>query len=228
MNEKKLKLTDKLLREIISRAINEIMIDEADYPENFNMETFKSLNSFKDREQYLNNTLRRIASGTGRIVYQIDPKTVIKLAKNNKGVAQNETESEIGSESYFSHIVANVLDSHPKYLWLESQLAQKLTPNKFKAIAGYSIDDLGKWLKNFELENKGRKPIFTQDKSIVDLISNSELANHIFELMQNYDLPAGDLARISSYGEINGEIVITDYGLNGSTYKDFYAEGDDK
>lgn len=49
----------------------EELMDE-DYPSSFDMEHFKSLTSFNKRIQYCKENLKRISSGSGRIVYMID------------------------------------------------------------------------------------------------------------------------------------------------------------
>ena len=68
-----------------------------DYPSSWNIEEFKSLRSFAERKRYCDANLQKIASGSGRIVYKVDNQKVLKLAKNKKGVAQNEIESELGT-----------------------------------------------------------------------------------------------------------------------------------
>ena len=89
---------------------------EEDYPVSFDMEHFKTINSFNDRVQYCEEHLQRISSGSGRIAYKIDEEKVLKLAKNKKGVAQNEAEIE-GQDGYVT-IFAKTFEYHPNYLWL--------------------------------------------------------------------------------------------------------------
>ena len=78
------------LRKYIRKVLKE-SIEEA-YPESFNMETFKSLRNHAERNRYAAEHLQKIAAGSSRIVYKIDDEKVLKLAKNDKGIAQNETE----------------------------------------------------------------------------------------------------------------------------------------
>ena len=67
------------------------MINEK-YPNGWDLNTFKKLNTFKSRIEYCDKYLQKINSGSGRIVYKIDNDKVLKLAKNIKGIAQNSTE----------------------------------------------------------------------------------------------------------------------------------------
>ena len=68
------------------------IIDEMAYPVSFNMAEFKMLTTFVERIRYCQTRLQRISSGSARIVYKIDNEKVLKLAKNRKGIAQNEAE----------------------------------------------------------------------------------------------------------------------------------------
>ena len=86
------------------------MLDE-EYPQSFNMEEFKTLKSFNARINYCQENLKRISSGSSRIVYMIDDEKVLKLAKNNKGIAQNEVEISYGGDYTLDRIVAEVYES---------------------------------------------------------------------------------------------------------------------
>ena len=66
-----------------------------EFKQNF-LPEFLKIKSFAGKMKFANQYLTRIGSGSGRIVYDIDGKKVLKLAKNPKGVAQNEMESNIG------------------------------------------------------------------------------------------------------------------------------------
>ena len=76
------------------------LMQEMSYPTTFNMDEFKSLTSFQKRIEYCKQRLRRLGAGTSRIVYEIDEEKVLKLAKNGKGVAQNQEEIKLGADYY--------------------------------------------------------------------------------------------------------------------------------
>lgn len=109
-----------LLKEELTYSLIESLIDE-DYPSNFNSEEFKKLKSFNQRVNYCNNNLTRISSGSSRIVYKIDEEKVLKLAKNKKGLAQNEIEISYGNYYDLNDIVAKVFDSDSNNLWVEME-----------------------------------------------------------------------------------------------------------
>lgn len=202
---------------------NEHIVDEATYPSHFDMDQFKTLNTFKDRIDYCTKFLGKpLGSGSARTVFAIDNETVLKLAKNSKGIAQNEVEINASSLNY--DVVAKVIDYEPRYLWLETQRAEKITPNQFKQILGFSVDDFGMFIRNYEVENKGKRPIFTLNKNVSDFMWNNEWCDSVRSLMDDSNMSAADLGRISSYGKIGNEVVIVDYGIDDDLLNTFYRK----
>jgi len=214
------------LTELISREI--WSLDEAAIG-NFNTDQFKQLRSFAARKRYAEEHLPRIASGSARIVYEFGDDKVLKLAKNPKGFSQNELEIELGYNDYYAaDFVTQVFDfdQNDDAQWLIAERGKKLTPNRFTQITGVNIRDLERFLRNFELQNRGQRKLFSQDKELEQELWENEFSSGIVTFMQNYDMSAGDLGRISSYGEVirNGQpdVVLTDYGLNENIWSSHY------
>jgi len=203
-------------------------LNEAVYPENFNMDYFKSLNSFNKRIQYCEAYLQRISSGSARIAYKIDDNTVLKLAKNSKGVAQNEVE---GQRDYYRDNIgcfAEVYDVDKNYLWLEMQLARKAKPSDFKRLTGYDFQTVCYWIDYCKPDRYCPNPMkrFFTSEEFHDNWDDYGLLSLLQEYIGNYDVPIGDLKRISSWGVVNGEdgeqLVLIDYGLDECVYNNFY------
>jgi hypothetical protein len=199
--------------------INEIEIDEAIYPSHFDMGKFKSLKTFKERVEYCNQNLKKLGSGSARIVYLIDNVTVLKLAKNQKGLAQNEVESDYSE--HLGSTVAKVLDREQNYLWIESEFAKKVSPSRFTQLTGFNINDVNAFIKNYENQYKGKRPIFSMDSRVESVMWEDEFISGLRDIVDN-GLSAGDLGRITSYGELNNEIKVIDYGLNDDVYDSYY------
>lgn len=206
---------------IIIKEEFEQFLDE-EYPSSFNMDYFKSLNSFNKRILYCEEHLRRISSGSSRIVYQIDDEKVLKLSKNQKGIAQNEVEISFSEDSYINYLFAKVHDYHDDYLWLEMELCKKITFGRFEQLTGVKFRDF-KDIINYEASlNNGRfkrsKPELSYD------YWENEFVVGIIDYFKNYNIPHGDLIRISSYGENkNGEVVLVDFGLDQDTFDTHYS-----
>lgn len=206
-------------------SILETMLGE-EYPTNFNIEHFKTLRTFKDRVRYCEENLQRISSGSSRIVYKIDNEKVLKLAKNEKGIAQDLVEIQWGNDYYFQSVLAHTFDSHHDGLWVEMELARKVGKNDFIKYFGFSVDELGRYLRNWEQVNKGQRPLFNMDPALKEKISLNENVSEIVDFMNAADAPAGDLGRLSSYGMVNRDghptIVLIDFGLTSDVYTSYY------
>jgi hypothetical protein len=216
-----MKITRKIIENIILEVIEDVM-DEANYPSSFNMEEFKTLKSFSARLRYCKEHLQPIASGSGRYVFGIDANTVLKLAKNNKGVAQNEAEYDYANDSYIS-IIAEVFECDDDYLWIEMERMNKCTPNKFKAITGFTFYDFTMAINYYYDKFLANKTRGFREPDNYDEISDSELFDEIIDLISNFDMAHGDLFRLSSWGITNdGRLKIVDAGLNEDVYNQFY------
>ena len=199
-----------------------------EFKENF-LPEFMNIRSFAGRIKYANEHLSRIGSGTGRIVYDIDGERVLKLAKNTKGVAQNETEANIGYYRDTNHIVTEVFDSAEDDTWLIAEEAKKVTEKRIKELTGIpSLYKLNTFLTIVERDNKpGDDPFSNQltdeEKSF---FWENEFATDLADLVVGYNQSIGDMGRPSSYGEVlrDGQptIVLTDYGLNDEVYNTHY------
>jgi tRNA nucleotidyltransferase/poly(A) polymerase len=194
---------------------------------------FLKIRSFASKVKYANQYLTRIGSGTGRIVYDIDGQKVLKLAKNPKGIAQNETEAGAGYYRDTHNIVAIVYESADDDSWLIAEEAKKVNENRIKQITGIpSLNELSMYVKNFNSSNHGRGNIFHQDPEIIEQLNENEFAQELTEFIANYGQQPGDYGRPSTFGEVlrDGQptIVLTDYGLNDEVYNTHYAPKKEK
>jgi hypothetical protein len=206
------------LKKLYEEILNEPLAEE--YPLSFSMKDFKTLNSFNKRIKYCQQHLTRISSGSSRIVYKIDDEKVLKLARNKKGLAQNEVEITQGNEGYLEDVVANVFDAHPDDLWVEMELARKLKTADFRRITGFHWKDFVAAVHNYgnQSGNNGRNTFdMGVDANIVEAMWEDEFVYGIFTYIGNYGIPSGDLEKMNSYGVVtrNGSdhIVIIDFGF---------------
>ena len=206
---------------------NEIPLEE-EYPLTWNFEEFKKLTNFSQRINYCEQHLKRISSGSGRIAYKIDEEKVLKLAKNKKGVAQNEVEIEQSMDNGLRHILANVFEYEKTHsLWVEMELARKLSVGDFKRLVGFNFKDYAEFIHNHGVDvNGGRGFKYSIDKELANAMWENEFIYDMAQYVGNYGIPTGDLERINTYGIVKrgGEdtIVIIDYGLTEDVYDTHY------
>lgn len=218
---------------IVTEAQYMKLIDEMAYPVSFNIDEFKTLTTFAARIRYCQTRLQRISSGSSRIVYKIDDKKVLKLAKNRKGIAQNKAE---GGDYYKNTIgcFAEIYDVDNNYLWIEMQLARKAKLSDFKHLTGYNFDVMCQWIYNCRSRysrgggyDKSYDRIFNSEE-FEEGLENYSIFADVQEYLCNYQLDSvGDLTRLSSWGVVNDEygqeeLVIIDSGLSDDVWADYY------
>ena len=212
------------IRELIDREI--WMLNES----NFDIKEFEKINSFIARKRYADEYLRKIGAGSSRIVYETPDGKVLKLAKNPKGIAQNEYECGLGNDYYAADYITEIFDCDPNNLWILSEKAKKLTPTRFKQLTGVPIDGLNTFLHNMYAKNNPSKRMHVFGGVDNNFYLENEFAKGIIEFMLTYDMPAGDLGRLSSYGEVirdgQPDVVLVDYGLSQDVYSSYYESYD--
>lgn len=213
----------------IKRLLRENSLVHEDYPSSWNIETFKSLNSFAKRIKYCQDNLIRLSSGSSRIVYKIDDEKVLKLAKNSKGIAQNQVEIEYGNDSFLGGIVANTFESDDEnYLWVEMELARKLTESLFKKIVGIDFQTYCNLLAIYN-NKSSRKQMWAKsvDEKTIEASWENEFIYEIYQLIGSYDFNVYDLQKLNSYGVVKRDgldtIVVIDYGLNDEVASKHYS-----
>ena len=215
----------------LDRIVRDVIAEMA-YPVSFNMEEFKNCTSFAARVRYCQARLPRISSGSSRIVYKIDDEKVLKLAKNAKGIAQNNAETH--SYAIETGIGAQVFDHDENDLWLEMELARRATAADFKNIVGVPFAFIQNYV-DYTAKRYSRNMFISYDrryKEMFEQIDNEEFPNwewfsELRDYMDGIGLESvGDLKRYSSWGVVkrNGadEIVLIDFGLDDEVYDNFY------
>ena len=215
----KIIITELQFMNLIQRDIDE------DYPLSWNIEEFKKLKSFNKRIKYCEQNLQRISSGTSRIVYKIDETKVLKLAKNEKGIAQNNTEINFSEDYLWDMVVAKLFDYDEDGLWVEMELARKVTTSIWNNIVGIPIDIFRDGTRFME-QQKGKTLYRLKEPERMEELYENDFTSTILDLIANYDVGSGDFGKLSTYGLVNrdgkDEIVIIDYGLTNEVYNSYY------
>jgi len=217
----KIIITESQFINLIQRDIDE------DYPLSWNIEEFKNLKSFNKRIKYCEQNLQRISSGTSRIVYKIDETKVLKLAKNEKGVAQNKTEINFSEDYLWDMVVAKLFDYDEYGLWVEMELARKVTTSIWNNIVGIPIDIFRDGTRFMEQQKGSVKTLYRlKEPERMEELYENDFTSTILDLIANYDVGSGDFGKLSTYGLVNregkDEIVIIDYGLTNEVYDSYY------
>lgn len=228
-------LTENEKNKLVERIVKKCLIQEAAM-DTFSLETLNSINSFSKRVKYCKEQLGMpIGNGSARIVFQIDDEKVLKLAKNEKGIAQNEEENNRYYAMY-DNILPRVYDCADNYSYLVSEFVLPAKSADFKHVFGLTFKEFTDAIKMFynqyALPNKKQHLYYRKDWKDSDefwdmLESNEELGeiNNYLCAMQ-YD-PINDLFGIRNWGlckrEYGETLVILDNGLSEEVYNNFYS-----
>lgn len=135
---------------------------------------------------------KRLGKGSGRVVYDLEDGTVVKVAKNMRGMAQNKVESniyKIHPAPIFAQII-NVSDNH-KYLIM------------VKAEKVRSIKQVWRYFH-------------------VHSVRQFSKLEEISEICHKHDLLLGDLCTAHNWGFIDEKPVIVDYGFTEAVRRKYY------
>lgn len=228
------------------------IITEMAYPSAFSFKELNELRTYAAKKRYLESHLEKIGTGSSRIVYRVDDEKVIKLAKNRKGLAQNEVEAD--RSSYPTDLFAKVYEYDDNYYWIEMEVARKPKKSDVKSLYGIPFELITdfikkeysyrggdiykyKWVRptdrNFnkfwddymEACNGEDTLYFEMTEKLLNLLN--DIDDYIGNCMCNWS-DIGDWMRLANWGIVtrNGEehLVIIDNGLNDEIYKTHYLK----
>ena len=227
------------------------IITEMAYPTAFSFEELNNLRTYAAKKRYLESHLERISSGSSRIVYRVDDEKVIKLAKNRKGLAQNEVEAD--KNTYPCNAFAKVFECDDNYYWIEMEVARKPLKSEIKKLYGvpfeYITDFIKKTYKNrgqdiykhrwittnsrnfdrfwndfWEAEDGNETLFFDISQKLIDFLVEIDT---YFGDNYVYWSDVSDWMRLANWGIVtrNGEehLVVIDNGLNDDVYDSYYS-----
>lgn len=181
------------------------------------LSNIEKLETYQARKKYAEKNLEHLSSGSSRIVYLTPDKTILKLAKNDKGIAQNKAETNPAMKSKFLN--KNIKHAE-NFSWMETNYLEKITTKEFTKMTGLDFDDFGDCiryaLKNVSESSDKEKP------EGYNKISESEIFKEMKRIGEKFKLMPGDLARISSWGTKDGNPVLIDAGLTKEVFEEFY------
>lgn len=183
------------------------------------LSNIEGLETYNARKNYAERNLKHLSSGSSRIVYLTPAKTIIKMAKNDKGIAQNKAEANPQMKSKYLN---QIISCAKNYSWLETHYLDKITEKEFEDMTGLKFDDFGDSLR-FGLKAVSSNKDAEKPENF-DKVSKSDIYKEIQSIGEKFKLLPGDLARISSWGTKDGRPVLIDAGLTRDIYDEFYEE----
>ena len=175
--------------------------------------------TFAARMRFADINFKRLIAGSGRVAYQYAPDLILKLAKNDKGIAQNATEADGFLQQHYKELVANVIDSDPDDKWIVSEMATKISESEFKNLTGISFKNLCNYL---DVRFSNGKNMYLPKVENEEELDNNNFVSDLVDMMANFNMPTGDIKRIRSWGKIKNRAILMDYGLTQQIFDDMY------
>lgn len=183
------------------------------------LSNLEKLETYTARKEYAERNLKHLSSGSSRIVYLTPGKTIVKLAKNDKGIAQNQAEANPKMKSKFLN---KILSSSKDGVWIEVPYLDKISEKDFKEMTGLEFNDFGESIR-FALKNVSGNTDKEKPKNFAE-VEKSDIYKELKDIGEKFKLMPGDLARISSWGVKDGNPVLIDAGLTADVFADFYED----
>lgn len=229
------RLTTTYLHGIIAESIRKVLNEGIGF--GFSLGYLKQLRSFAEKVRYCDEYLGgRIGNGTSRIVYQLDDEKVLKLAKNDKGIAQNEQEGRPDyyrdSIGIFAEVYYNLSDQDD-YTFIVSEYVLPAKEKDLERIIGLDECTYERFVNTAEYNRLGRrKNIWNRmdDEDFQYLLEQDEYGflYQLNDYIMSYDMPAGDFSVLRNLGIVSRDgqeqLVILDSGLSNEVYNKYYSK----
>lgn len=202
-------------------------INEA-FEQNFRLDELNRIKSFNGKLKYCKEHLGpTFGKGSSRVVFDFTDDAVLKLAYNQKGVAQNREEYDMSRND---DIVVKCLDVADDYSWIIQENVLPAKQKDFQQCLGISWNDFTRFVcAVFNLYGRyPRRDAMDDDEFEYWMEENENFwwFREFNDYMTNWQLPYGDLCRISSYGMAMREegpmIVVLDSGLTEEVWNNYY------
>lgn len=183
------------------------------------LSNLEKLETYTARKEYAERNLKHLSSGSSRIVYLTPGKTIVKLAKNDKGIAQNKAEANPKMKSKFLN---KVLSSSKDGVWIEVPYLDKITEKEFKEMTELEFNDFGESIR-YALREVSGNTDKEKPKNFAE-VEKSDIYKELKDIGEKFDVMPGDIARISSWGRKDGIPILIDAGLTKKVFEDFYED----
>lgn len=215
------------IREIIRENIT-----EAPLPAEWDKTVYTPAQSYKKRIDYAVARAQKLGTGSSRVAFDIPYEgrnTVLKVAKNAKGMAQNQAEASLLEDGYLQQlgIMIPLIDydeEHAQPVWIHTEKAMKATPKQLCDLMKCGKLD---WLVDaakYAQTGQGRD----HNDDVVKLYGEEglETFHEYVDLLQElhgFEINLADFSRAANWGLYNGQPVVIDLGFTQEVAKQHYG-----
>lgn len=201
-------------------------VNEMALPSNWDEKELGHDKSFASRLRYVRQKAKSLGTGSARVAFIIPDNgrdTVVKIAKNRKGLAQNEVEADSLYDNYVKNLeiaipIIDVDRKNPQPVWIQTEKAEKIShanlckimkTNDIVTVADYARYMLGEVDWNSRIANDYYQRLSESDKEIFVYY-----AQKLAELSSATDVLLSDFGSASNWGLFKGKPVLIDVGFD--------------
>ncbi len=184
------------------------------------LKNIEKLETYAARVKYAEKNLDHLSSGSSRVVYKLPDGSILKLAKNDRGLAQNKVE---GNPKMKSAFLNKLLKKAKNHAWINMQFLDKITEKEFEKMSGVNFKDFGEAI-SYGLKDVSDSPDKKKPKNFEE-ISKTKVYKELYRCGKEFKLMPGDMARISSWGTRDDHPVLIDAGLTKEIFDKYYDSG---
>ena len=212
-----------ITKEKLRGIIREEILKEAAL-DSFSIDDLNNIHTFRGRLKYCQSQLgSNIGRGSSRVVFQINDERVLKLALNQKGIEQNRIE---GADDYYKaqwDFFPNIYEKAEDWSWMICEYVLPAKKQDFVHCLNVTFDNFVAFVLGCYAEYNGRicgywKSMAADSDTVASYCEKSEYFNEFRDYLASYNVPFGDMVRLSSYGMAlrDGKpmIVILDSGAD--------------
>lgn len=226
------------------------LLTEAPLPDTWDKDVYNGKQNFSKMIKYATEQAKKLGTGSSRVAFEVEYEgrpTVLKIAKNAKGLAQNEEESLLLNDYYLQvlELIIPIIDSDEENdppRWIHTEKAEKIKNSDFKRLTGVGLEELIIYCagKAYGGDFVGARSVIGHAKNYykykfdqivesgkikVDEDGNheSELVSSLIDMLGNYPhLVFADFTLLKNWGLYKGNPVIIDIGFTEEVKKLHY------
>lgn len=201
-------------------------LNEAPLPDSWDKDKFKGQVDFKGMVDYALERSKSLGEGSARVAFNIKYKgreTALKIAKNQKGIAQNVQEILYLNDKNIKklNITIPLIDydtTSDKANWLHTEKADKIYDSDFEKEIGLPLRDAILYINRDINPPKLSLGSKLQGRRGEKIKKDSPIVKAIYKLLTDFpEIGHGDLARIQNWGMYKGRPVILDIGYDSTS-----------
>lgn len=190
----------------------------------FSIEQLRKIQNLQQVLIYVNTTLgaAKLGEGQGRVVYKLGGNKVLKVAKDSGGQGQNQAEATVcaATKDAFG-LFPVVSEINPSHLWLVTEEASAMTEELFHKLTGLPWQTFTSGLMGaFSEKLKGTASEINKQNFINS--SQNPFFAKLVRVIKGCKYEPGDIAKLDSWGVINGKPVIVDSGFTEAVNQAYY------